>query len=78
MWPHAEDPVRRPLLTDTGRWDVLGVDMGANTEHADGRLYIFFGDVAVEQDPEKIYGTVAIFDHGKDGPVFPRGYAAKE
>lgn len=54
-WPFAEDPVRLPLLTDTGRWDVHGVDMGANTEHSDGRLYIFFGDVAVEQDPNKVY-----------------------
>jgi hypothetical protein len=36
-----------PLLNETGRWGVEGVDLGANTEHS-GRLYIFFGDVAVD------------------------------
>jgi hypothetical protein len=34
------------LLTDTGHWGMLGVDLGANTEHSDGRLYFFFGDTA--------------------------------
>jgi hypothetical protein len=38
-----------PLLTDTGSWGMWGVDLGANTEHADGRLYFFFGDVAEVQ-----------------------------
>jgi len=28
----------------------MGADLGANTEYDDGRLYFFFGDVAVEQD----------------------------
>jgi hypothetical protein len=47
-WPLLVDPVGNPLLTDTGRWNVIGVDEGANTEHSDGRLYIFFGDVATD------------------------------
>jgi hypothetical protein len=38
------DAEHQPLLTDTGRWGAIGLDLGANTEH-DGRLYIFFGDV---------------------------------
>ena len=44
-WPHLVDPVGNPLLVDTGRWNVHGVDLGANAKHSDGRLYIFFGDV---------------------------------
>ncbi|MFE1943097.1 hypothetical protein [Streptomyces massasporeus] len=40
-----------PLLNETGRWGVSGVDLGANTEH-DNRLFIFFGDVA-EPDTEE-------------------------
>ena len=40
------DPQGWPLLTDTRRWGVDGVDLGVNTEHH-GRLYILFGDVAV-------------------------------
>jgi len=50
-WEHSVDPMQWPLLNDTGRWGVIGVDLGANTEHSDGRLYFFFGDVAVEWDP---------------------------
>ncbi|WP_051030176.1 hypothetical protein [Nocardia takedensis] len=57
LWPQPVDPVHKPLLTDTGRWGVLGVDMGANTEHSDGRLYIYFGDVTVELDQNKPYGA---------------------
>ena len=49
-WPESVDPMGWPLLNDTGRWGVTGVDLGANTEHSDGRLYFFFGDVAVESD----------------------------
>lgn len=45
-WPHLVDPTGSPLLTDTGRWGVQGLDEGANAEHEDGRLYIFFGDVS--------------------------------
>jgi len=48
-WPLLVDPVGNPLLTDTGRWNVIGVDEGANAEHTDGRLYIFTGDVATDQ-----------------------------
>jgi hypothetical protein len=47
-YPDAVDPLGWPLLNDTGRWSVTGVDMGANTEHRK-RLYIIFGDVAVEK-----------------------------
>jgi hypothetical protein len=49
-WPLLVDPAGNPLLTDTGKWwNVIGVDEGANAEHSDGRLYIFFGDVATDQ-----------------------------
>jgi hypothetical protein len=41
--PEPRDPEGRPLLTETGRWGVRGVDLGACTEH-DGRLFVFFGD----------------------------------
>jgi hypothetical protein len=51
-WENSVDPMHWPLLNDTGRWGVMGVDLGANTEHSDGRLYFFFGDVAVEWDRE--------------------------
>jgi hypothetical protein len=50
-WENPVDPIGWPLLNDTGRWGVMGADLGANTEHADGRLYFFTGDVAVEWDP---------------------------
>src|SRR5215471_8405599 len=55
-WPNLVDPVGNPLLTDTGRWNAIGFDEGANTEYShDGgltsRLYIFSGDVATDQDP---------------------------
>ena len=43
-----------PLPNDTDGSGVIGVDMGANTP-SDSRLYIFFGAVAVEQDPNKKY-----------------------
>jgi hypothetical protein len=51
QWPDLVDARGWPLLTDTGRWGLWGVDLGANTEHPDvdhpgGRLFIFFGDVA--------------------------------
>src|SRR4051794_25238102 len=49
LWPLLVDPVGCPLLTDTGRWNVIGVDEGASAEHSDGRLYFFFGDVATDQ-----------------------------
>lgn len=53
-WPNAVDVLGWPLLNDSGRWSVLGTDMGANAEHPDdGRLYIFFGDVAVEKGVKK-------------------------
>ena len=50
IWRNLVDVERWPLLNDTGRWGVRGVDLGANTEH-NGRLYIFFGDVATLQGP---------------------------
>jgi hypothetical protein len=48
-WPYLVDPVGNPLLTDTGRWNAIGFDEGANTERSDGHLYIFSGDVATDQ-----------------------------
>jgi hypothetical protein len=36
-----------PLLNETSRWGVVGLDLGANTEHNE-RLYFFFGDAYVE------------------------------
>jgi hypothetical protein len=48
-WPFLVDPTGAPLLTDTGKWNVRGVDEGANAVHSDGRLYFFFGDVATDQ-----------------------------
>lgn len=49
-WKDSVDAMRWPLLNDTGRWGVLGVDLGASTEH-EGRTYFFFGDVANQQGP---------------------------
>jgi hypothetical protein len=49
-WEDSVDAMGWPLLNETGRWGVMGADLGANTEYGDGRLYFFFGDVAVEQD----------------------------
>jgi hypothetical protein len=48
-WPLLVDPMGWPLLIDTGRWNVVGVDLGANARHADGNTYVFFGDVATNQ-----------------------------
>lgn len=45
-WPDLVDAPHWPLLIDTGSWGMWGVDLGANVEHADGRLYFFFGDTA--------------------------------
>lgn len=50
-WQRPVDPEGWPLLTDTTAWGVVGVDLGAPAEHGDGRLYIFFGDVATNQRP---------------------------
>lgn len=44
--PLLVDPVGNPLLTDTGRRNVIGVDEGATAEHSDNGPYFFFGDVA--------------------------------
>jgi Tachylectin len=42
----SKDPQGWALLNgDTRHWGVPGTDLGANTVHSDGRLYIFFGDV---------------------------------
>jgi hypothetical protein len=54
-WRDLVDAERWPLLMDTGSWGMWGVDLGANCEHSDGRLYFFFGDVAEVQD----FGDVA-------------------
>lgn len=54
-----------PLLNETDRFGVNGIDMGANTEHND-RLYIFFGDVAIEGNPDAVCWTTdtAVQRHG--------------
>jgi hypothetical protein len=38
----------KPLFNYTLGWGCGGVDLGANTDHSDSRLYIFFGDVVPE------------------------------
>jgi len=45
-----------PLLNETNRFGVNGIDLGANTEH-NGRLYIFFGDVAIDGNPDAVCWT---------------------
>ena len=45
-----------PLLNQTSLWGVNGVDLGANTEHNE-RLYIFFGDVAIDGNPDPVCWT---------------------
>jgi len=40
-----EDPQYLPLLNELWVCGVQGADLGANTEHSDGRLYFFTGDV---------------------------------
>jgi hypothetical protein len=37
-WLRLVDAVGNPLLTNTGPWNVVGVDEGANVEHTDCRL----------------------------------------
>ena len=55
-----------PLLQETTSWGVQGLDLGALAEHRDdGRLYIFFGDVATHQrqgDPPQNSDLVAWTD----------------
>jgi hypothetical protein len=50
------DWTNRPLLNETSRFGVNGIDLGANTEH-NGRLYIFFGDVAIDGNPDAVCWT---------------------
>ena len=50
------DWTNRPLLNETNRFGVNGIDLGANTEH-NGRLYIFFGDVAIDGNPDAVCWT---------------------
>lgn len=65
-WPDPIDAQHWPLLNDTGIWGVNGVDLGANTEHDDGRLYFFFGDVAIDHNPDFIAWTDdrSVLHHG--------------
>jgi hypothetical protein len=51
--PLTTDWTNRPLLNETSRFGVNGIDLGANTEH-NGRLYIFFGDVAIDGNPDAV------------------------
>jgi hypothetical protein len=36
---------------------VAGVDLGANTEHSESRLYFFFGDVATSRGSHNLLNT---------------------
>lgn len=56
-WPDPIDAQGWPLLNDTGLWGVNGVDLGANTEHDNSRLNFFFGDVAIDHNPDFIAWT---------------------
>jgi hypothetical protein len=49
-WPELLDAEHWPLINDTGAWGAAGLDLGANTEHSDGRLYFFFGDTTRTDD----------------------------
>lgn len=56
-WPLTVDAEQWPLLNETGHWGALGADLGANAEHNDGRLYIFFGDTARTDDSPNLQNT---------------------
>ncbi|MEU9048486.1 MULTISPECIES: phosphodiester glycosidase family protein [unclassified Kitasatospora] len=43
------DPQDWPMMNLTGGWNVVGVDEGPTAEH-EGRLYVYFGDVATSDD----------------------------
>jgi hypothetical protein len=77
-WRLLRDPVGNPLLTDTGRWqNAIGLDLGANTEHSDGRLYIFSGDVRTRpgsNDPPESADLVAWVD--EPAPLHMGGHLA--
>jgi hypothetical protein len=44
----SNDPEDRPILNNTKDWGASGLDLGANCEHSDGRIYIFMSDVVTE------------------------------
>jgi hypothetical protein len=86
-----EEPMRVdfqnwPLLQDTSnlggrghvnpQWGVLGVDLGANTEH-DGKLFFFFGDVRSDKKQPDNADLVAWTDDTvilRHGGHFPLGW----
>ena len=77
-WPDLVDPELWPLLNDTGPYGVLGVDLGATTQHGD-RTYIFFGDVATNQGSQDIENSdlVAWTDESRvlrHGGHLPKGW----
>ncbi|MFG3223941.1 hypothetical protein ACGF07_04035 [Kitasatospora sp. NPDC048194] len=43
------DPQDWPMMNLTSGWNVVGVDEGPTTEH-EGRLYVYFGDVATSDN----------------------------
>ena len=47
----SNDAENRPILNNTKAWGARGLDLGANCEHSDGRLYLFPSDV-VQVDTE--------------------------
>ncbi|MFD8974900.1 hypothetical protein [Streptomyces sp. NPDC059593] len=47
----GRDPQGRVVINDTESWTVVGIDLGANTEH-DGKLVFYFGDVATTDNGE--------------------------
>ena len=72
------DPEGRPLINgDTAVLGVPGIDLGANAEDGQGRLFIFFGDVVKgerQEDPvvdaDAVAFTVAGFvDEGGGGGI---------
>lgn len=60
------DWANRPLLNETNRFGVNGIDLGAHTEH-NGRLYFFFGDVAVDGNPDAVCWTTDTIVHRNGG-----------
>ena len=76
-WPNLVDSIGQPLLTDTGRWNVIGTDEGANALHPDRRrTFVFFGDAATNLSgtPRENADPVVWFD--EDAPLRNGGHLA--
>jgi hypothetical protein len=50
----SKDPEMRPVINDTTKWGALGLDLGANCVHSDGRIYIFLSDVIPDTSKEGV------------------------